>query len=126
MYYDRSHCTCGFISPCGGRDCVKSLRLFCMGLYPQTLSLKPPTTNPVLVEGLVTCCLSPRPKSETLPAVARTPNPKLYTPSPQTLDTTLKTPSPTPEPYTLISQKVFIKSFCKSQFPRKSVNLFFL
>ena len=26
----------------------------------------------------------------------------------------------------LISQKVFIKSFCKSQFPHKSVNLFFI
>ena len=26
----------------------------------------------------------------------------------------------------LISQKVFIKSLCKSQFPRKSVNLFFI
>ena len=28
--------------------------------------------------------------------------------------------------YVLISQKVFIKSFCKSQFPHKSVNLFFI
>jgi len=26
----------------------------------------------------------------------------------------------------LISQKVFLKSFCKSQFPHKSVNLFFI
>jgi len=26
----------------------------------------------------------------------------------------------------LISQTVFIKSFCKSQFPHKSVNLFFI
>ena len=29
-------------------------------------------------------------------------------------------------PHGLISQIVFIKSFCKSPFPRKSVNLFFV
>ena len=29
-------------------------------------------------------------------------------------------------PCTLISQKVFITSLCKSQFPHKSVNLFFI
>ena len=34
-----------------------------------------------------------------------------------TLDTT---------PYTLISQKVFIDSFLKSQFPHKSVDFFFI
>ena len=28
--------------------------------------------------------------------------------------------------YKLISHKVFLKSFCKSQFPHKSVNLFFI
>ena len=29
-------------------------------------------------------------------------------------------------PHTLTSQKVFIKPFCKSQFPHKSVNLSFI
>ena len=43
------HCTCEFMSPCSGRDCVKSLRSFHMGLYPQTFlppSPPPPHPNP--------------------------------------------------------------------------------
>ena len=31
-----SHCACGLISPCSGRDCVQSLWPSYMGLYPQS------------------------------------------------------------------------------------------
>ena len=34
--------------------------------------------------------------------------------------------TPHPTPYTLISHKVFLKLFYKSQFPHKSVNLFLI
>jgi len=40
------HCTCRPVSPCSRRDCVKSLRSSCVGLYPQSnRALRKQVTN---------------------------------------------------------------------------------
>ena len=73
---------------------------------------------------------TPRPTSHTPHPTPHTPHPTPLTPhpTPHTPHPTPHTPHPTPHtphptPHTLVSQKVFMKMFCKSQFPHKSVNV---